>query len=89
MGLQISTLDSVLSYRSVDGEPIFADALNKIRIRIVVGVLLTVLKGTQKSIIPCPFQWLREQLQNAIFLSIAVSKISTPIFDKLSGLELF
>ena len=60
MVLQISTLDSVLSHRSVDGEPIFADALNKIRIRIVVGVLLTVLKGTQKSILPSPFQWQRE-----------------------------
>ena len=60
MVLQISTLDSVLSHRSVDGEPIFADALTKIRIRIVVGVLFAVLKGTQKSILPSPFQWQRE-----------------------------
>ena len=60
MVLQISTLDSVLSHRSVDGEPIFADALTKIRIRIVVGVLFAVLKGTQKSILPSSFQWQRE-----------------------------
>ena len=65
--------------RSVEGEPIFADAVNKIRTRVVVGVLLTVLKGTQKSILPSPFQRQRE-LQNAIFLSIAVSKNSTPKF---------
>jgi len=58
--------DSVLSHRSVDGEPIFADALNKMRIRVVVGVLLTVLKGTQKSILSSPFQWQRE-LQTRFF----------------------
>ena len=57
----------VLQISALDSEPIFADALNKMRIRVVVGVLLTVLKGTQKSILPSPFQWQRE-LQNFFFL---------------------